>query len=61
MKHTLHATKESAEKWACCPEAISEGKGVFYVSKDCCGKEEKEFKIDDIKVTKEFKVQKDSK
>ena len=45
---------------ACCEDAIKEEDGKFLVS-DCGCKENKELKLDDIKVTKEFKVRRDSK
>lgn len=65
-KFKVYSDKHKAEADSCCPEALSQKGDLYYVQvdledciKDC--EEQKEFKTDEIKVTKEYKVKKKTK
>ena len=56
MKQKLYVSKAAADDDACCKDAITHNNGIYYVNQDCDCKIEKELKVDEIKVTKEYKI-----
>ena len=56
MKQKLYSSQSLAKEESCCNDAVTFNNGVYYVNQDCDCKEEKELKVDEIKVTKEYKI-----